>query len=99
MSNREQGSPDERLNVGDVGIIIGATFHPETIGRECVVIGALDWYRCRQDQVMRLTYRVELDGKAFLVKPEHIRKKRPPAEDRKLVRWADCPWQPESINV
>lgn len=28
-----------------------------------------------------------------------LRKVPPPREDLRLVRWDQCPWQPESINV
>jgi hypothetical protein len=33
------------------------------------------------------------------VETRYLRKKQPPAEDRKLVSWDSCPWQPESIHV
>lgn len=28
-----------------------------------------------------------------------LRKKRPPRDDLQIVRWADCPWQPEKVLI
>lgn len=92
-------TPEEQLNVGDVGIIIGSHYHPENIGRECVVVAPLGWYTAKQTNTDLFSYKVEFDGKRFLVRPEWIRKKRPPAKDRDVVRWADCPWQPEGVRA
>lgn len=91
--------PSEFLSVGDIGIITGAVYFPENLGRECVVVMPLDWYWAKQTGEKILSYKVELDGTTFLARPEHIRKKRPPREDLQVVRWDQCPWQPESINV
>jgi hypothetical protein len=40
-----------------------------------------------------------MPGKRWSVRLERLRKKRPPVEDRKVVRWDECPWQPESLHV
>lgn len=37
--------------------------------------------------------------KGWSVRPQFLRKKRPPRDDLKLVRWSECPWQPESLHV
>jgi hypothetical protein len=91
--------PSEVLSVGDIGIITGSTYFPENVGRECVVLMPLDWYRSQQTQKLILSYKIELDGRTYLARPENLRKKRPPREDLQVVRWDQCPWQPESINV
>lgn len=50
-------------------------------------------------------YPIELDGKTInngkriVGIPPKMRKKRPPRDDLKIVRWADCPWQPEGIKA
>lgn len=91
--------PSDPLSVGDVGVIIRALYHPEHIGRECVVVMPLGWYKSRQDGIEIFSYKVEVDGNKFLVRPENIRKKRPPREDLTIVRWNECPWKPESLRA
>jgi len=91
--------PSEVLVVGDIGIITRTVYHHENLGRECLVIMPLDWYKVQQTGEKMLSYKVELDGRTFLVRPQNIRKKRPPRKDREIVRWNDCPWQPESLRV
>lgn len=98
-------SPDQ-FAVGE----IATYWRPGAIGHGMdVTITALEY---RQDGVDHLTG-VQLDagmfyvlaepsprnGRRWLVTPRVLRKKRPPAEDRKVVRWDQCPWQPESLHV
>ena len=35
----------------------------------------------------------------FMVFADEIRKKRPPREDLQVVRWSECPWQPQQVNA
>lgn len=92
-------SSDQKLNVGDVGIIVGYKYHRENLGREAVVVAPLGWYTSKQERTKVRSYKVEIDGESFLVPPEYIRKKRPPSEDRQLVRWSECPWQPAQVRT
>lgn len=32
------------------------------------------------------------------VETQYLRKKQPPTEDRKLVSWDSCPWQPAGVT-
>jgi hypothetical protein len=44
-------------------------------------------------------YNEESPGTGWCEQPCNLRKKRPPGEDLKVVRWDQCPWQPETIHV
>lgn len=44
-------------------------------------------------------YGEQSPGTGWCERPRDLRKKRPPAEHLKVVRWDQCPWQPETINV
>jgi len=38
-------------------------------------------------------------GKAWCAPPEYLRKKKPPREDLQVVRWSECPWQPQQVRA
>jgi hypothetical protein len=38
-------------------------------------------------------------GLLFVAEPHELKKKRPPRDDFQIVRWADCPWQPEKVRA
>jgi hypothetical protein len=90
----------EQFAIGEIAIMCNPEFHPENDGRECTVIGGLQPRTGRQTDRTELAYRVQRDdGAIFMCRPYQLRKKRPPRKDLEVVRWADCPWQPESIHV
>lgn len=90
----------DALAVGDIAVVVSAAFHPENIGCEVEIVGPLQMRCSRQTGKYLLAYRIRRgDGKEFAAHPQHLRKKRPPRDDLKVVRWDECPWQPESINV
>jgi hypothetical protein len=89
------------FEVGEIALFI-CDLAPDGVERE--VIGAYAWR----------TFRAPCDftgatgGYCYLIMksfgpacawPWQLRKKKPPREDLQLVRWSECPWQPESINV
>jgi hypothetical protein len=37
-------------------------------------------------------------GELHFAFADELRKKRPPRDDLKLVRWSECPWQPQTVN-
>jgi hypothetical protein len=92
--------PSEQFSIGEIAIVIAANFHPENIGQEVEIVGPLQMRYSRQTGAHIHTYRMRRgDGKEFAVHPHHLRKKRPPREDLQVMRWDQCPWQPENINV
>lgn len=95
-------SPEE-FAVGDVAILCNLVVDVGDNGRE-VVIHALpashDWLRFEDGRrVYAGMFSILLDGKYVATYRRNLRKKRPPAKDRDVVRWADCPWQPEVLRV
>jgi hypothetical protein len=100
----------EKFDIGEVAIWVkpGPNF-----GKELTVISSLQFVRTVDGGTGEVTdgWRYEIDAPGFVqglhvstvkrlfAEPEYLRKKRPPRKDLTIVRWADCPWQPESINV
>jgi hypothetical protein len=87
------------LSIGDVCEIIETSwYYAKYQGTECVIVDfAADVERCGK---IHYDCHVKLcDGKVLAAQRRILRKKKPPREDLKLVRWDQCPWQPESINV
>jgi hypothetical protein len=94
----------EKFEVGEVAIWQNLRVLTGDNGKECVVIGGLQMRTHapfgESECVTELTYRVrDQDGSIWTALPHNLRKKRPPREDLKLVRWADCPWQPEQVRA
>ena len=76
---------------------------PEYDGTEVLITGPLEMRNSRVlfsgEVTARLRYAIRAhDGKNFCVQPHSLKKKRPPREDWRLVRWSECPWQPQTVN-
>lgn len=85
-------SSDGNLQVGDRVVVVRVTL-PQWhyyIGTCGVVIHTFS----NGDSTVRL----DLDGKEHIAAPGYVRKIQPPREDLKVVRWDQCPWQPERIH-
>ncbi len=102
MSKEQPAS--EQYAIGEVAIYWrpGATGH----GQEVTIVGAPSWRHVRDRVtgvlVNRFVYplaELSPDGKRWSVSPDRLRKKKPPRKDLEVVRWDQCPWQPESLNV
>jgi hypothetical protein len=96
--------PSETFAVGEIAVLHGLVYATEWNGVECEIIDGLDTYVVRarpwDPSGTKFGFRVRaVDGKTGIVHPRNLRKKRPPRDDLKIVRWDECPWQPESINV
>ena len=95
---------NERFEVGEIAIAVGWSVVPQYNGEEVLVVRPL---RVRAAphlrtgrMVTRPCYVVRCaDGREFSPRPQSLKKKRPPREDLQIVRWADCPWQPEKAHA
>lgn len=94
----------ESFQPGDLCEIINAgTWHLRLVGQECTYLRAYnpanwthgDRAHIDADGHPYLHIVVTRDGVEWACTAGCIRKKRPPREDLALVRWADCPWQPQ----
>lgn len=89
--------------VGEIAIMVNAQILVQYNGVECEVLKGPGMMRQRQKDnsiVLIHGYSVRAaDGEIFAVEPHKLRKKKPPREDLKVVRWDQCPWQPETIDV
>lgn len=99
---------DDRFEVGEIAIVHspGSWTH----GREALLLAGPFYGPVFSNQSGKITvchhFDVEIDGRRIgssgntLSKPiTQLRKKRPPREDLQVVRWAECPWQPEQVRV
>lgn len=78
-------------------------------GVEVTILSELRMSRQTDERTGEVTfepgYRIDgpfgplINGKPWGAPPCWLKKKKPPAVDRKLVRWADCPWQPETLHA
>lgn len=94
----------ETFAIGEVAVMHSLIYLPELNGLECEIIDGLHTHPAKprpwNPSGKKYGYRVRTaDGKTAIVDPRNLRKKRPPRDDFKVVRWDECPWQPESINV
>lgn len=99
--------PSEQFSIGEVAIYCrpGSLY----FGAEVTIMSALKEMRLHDARTVTteqaLAYEIDgpfgpfLDGRPWCSRPEWLKKKKPPRRDLEVVRWADCPWQPESINV
>jgi hypothetical protein len=96
----------ETFKVGDICVFVNSRDWPEYNGEECEIIGGLALRnimvsRHGDESKLELSYKVRMlcDGELFGPVPDQLRRKRPPREDLQIVRWADCPWQPEGVRA
>jgi hypothetical protein len=111
VSDPTQLASDHLFAIGEVAIFWkpGGMNH----GKELTILSGMEWrrtvctltgdiaegwrYRCDMPNVTCGPYNSATP--VWWVAPEFLRKKRPPRDDLQLMRWDQCPWQPESINV
>lgn len=105
MGNLEQ-VPSETFAIGEVAIYCrrGSL----NFGAEATIMGPLKEWRVHDfDGSTRMVMGYHVDGLVAaarpdlptIAEPQHLRKKRPPADGRAIVQWMDCPWQPEVLRV
>lgn len=104
-------NPSDIFEVGEVAIWI--KHGSVNYGREVTIVGPPKFARVRStwtDTVrLQWSYPIECPDAVYgpyksavpqsWAEPKYLRKKKPPREDLKVVRWDQCPWQPETINV
>ena len=95
---------NERFEVGEIAIYQNFDISLGINGREVLILDGLAVRTGRNRRTgeisTHLCYLIQdrMDGR-LLVQPQYLRKKRPPREDLQIVRWADCPWQPEKVRA
>jgi hypothetical protein len=93
----------ETFAIGEVAVLCNLTILTHRNGLEVEIIGGLEnrpAIRTNGDHVVILGYEVrDPTGEITITAPHRLRKKRPPRNDLQVVRWDQCPWQPETINV
>lgn len=94
------------LSIGDVCIVVGCVMYPECNGREVTIIGPSQPgpYRCIKTGNVFMDHRWPTSdpdefGMPVYYSERNLRKKKPPREDLQVMRWDQCPWQPEKIHV
>jgi hypothetical protein len=92
----DQLPSDERFAVGEIAIAIHSE-HGRLDGEEVIVTHPYGPYLSINGG-LAYGYVVEWQGEQYLARPHQLRKKRPPREDLQVVRWDQCPWQPERIH-
>jgi hypothetical protein len=93
-------SSSEQIVPGDVCVLVGLTLYSEYNGTEVTITGPLEWSRSRvvrTGEIYEGWHYPAADG--YCYRPENLRKKKPPREDLRIVRWDECPWQPESLHA
>lgn len=82
----------ESFSVGEIVLVVGATRHPENIGQEMTVVRPYGMRRASDTGAEFMGYGIErADGVRFAVRPQHIRKRRPPQDWVKLCHLTDLP--------
>jgi hypothetical protein len=90
----------ETFTVGEIAEVAASISHPEYVGRDCEILGPYQHYVCKNGTAA-YGYWVRIDGepKTWVAAPDRLRKKRPPRDDMKVIRWDECPWQPEKVTL
>jgi hypothetical protein len=98
---------DYQLQVGDVCVLVGLVIATHKNGNEVTIVGPARLARFR-DTITRELSEIELryptserdaDGRPIHYRACNLRKKRPPREDLQIVRWDQCPWQPDEVRA
>lgn len=99
--------PSETFDVGEIAIYC----RPGSphFGVEVTILSGLRMSRQTDQRTGEVTfepgYKIDgpfgplVNGRPWGCPPQWLKKKRPPRKDRDVVRWADCPWQPEVLHV
>lgn len=106
----EQPPSDPGFAVGEIAIFVKPG---PNHGREVTIVGPLRLVRALNTLTNEVVqdWRYQIDAPDIVLgpflstdpriwaEPRFLRKKRPPRGDLQIVRWDQCPWQPESVNV
>lgn len=97
----DKETSDQRFSIGDIAIVIDCFTNPSLNGREVTIISGLRQWQTRRNGERYMGYGTDLAEKGirYAFRPSQLRKKRPPREDLQVVRWAQCPWQPEQVRA
>lgn len=96
---------NEPLKVGEIAIIQYVIWpeHVFDIGQEVLVTAGLEqrrYYDAHDD--IRAGYAVGYwardEAGEFFYFADQLKRREPPRDELQIVRWADCPWQPEHIG-
>jgi hypothetical protein len=97
-----QPTSDGRFEIGDAVMLINATWNHHMNGSCGTVTDDLRvrTYVTPVGEFTKPCYEVELlSGERVLARPHQLKKIEPPRNDRQLVCWSECPWQPEVLRV
>jgi hypothetical protein len=92
----------DKFEIGEVVVIVKADTFPEMIGVECTITEPLRLRVSKSDGKQYFGYATDVrcpNGARCCPSPDKIRRKSLPPEDRQLVRWSECPWQPTKVQV
>lgn len=94
---------NQMFAVGEIAIAAGDPGNPY-FGTDVLIVGPQEFGVVEYVSSGRIAegwfYRVRThDGKTWSASNEDLRKKKPPRDDLKVIRWDECSWQPESIHV
>jgi hypothetical protein len=90
----------EKFEIGEIAVLIGTVNFHEYLGQDVEIIGGLEMRniytsRDRMESYDALRYLViTSNGHRLAVRPEYLRKKRPPPQRQELGEWELCPWKP-----
>lgn len=97
-------SNDDSFYPGEVAIIVGGLDDQGNSykGAECVILAEpkmYDWLLSRA-LIKAGLYVVQVqNGEKFQTPAKFLRKKPQPGDRNRIVRWADCPWQPKHLRT
>ena len=88
----------ERFEVGEVAIITGGYFHPESVGKECQIIGSRFLHHF-SNGVVAFAYTIDIDGEYRNANEAHLRKKKPPTREiDQVTTWDKVLWCPREVE-
>lgn len=98
----EQVPTKEQFSVGEIAIL--SISGDPLDGTEVTIVGPLEeriwFYWLTGENRTGMAYLVDgtsLPFSEMCVRPQFLRKKKPPREDLQLARWDECPWQPHKV--
>ena len=87
------------FHVGEIAIFVRNG--SPNYGKECEVVGPLEWIGGGPDYTTggvaehAYMHKIILDGELFCSRPEWLRKKQQKRDIDQLVSWNDCAWKPK----
>lgn len=97
-------APMDKFELGEIAIANDWRRWPECNGQDVTIVGDLCNRKNLHAGGYGVSYLVETqDGRRCTVRTQQLRKKRPPRhwasdEQRRVVKWGDCVWQPQKVN-